>query len=88
MRPIKIGKRFIYLRFHFKEEEVVQVPSFEHPVIGQEAVVPQYGLGRVVGFYDKMPERFIIVEPYVGKNPMNFEPGNVKLVKIFYENIL
>lgn len=59
--------------------------SFVHPIIGQEAVVPTYGLGRVISFVDNMPDRGIEIRPYGAKYIMKFEPENVRLVKINYE---
>jgi len=56
--------------------------NFTHPIIGQEAIVPEYGLGRVVSFKDKMPEQYIRVRPYICGYPMNFDPKNVELVEI------
>lgn len=63
----------------------MSVNNFIHPIIGQEAVVPVYGLGRVVDFVDNMPDRWIEVRPYEGNYTMNFDPENVRLVKINYE---
>ena len=56
-----------------------------NPVIGQEAVVPKYGLGRVISFRNKEPARYIEVKPYICGYPMLFDPKNVKLTKIFFE---
>lgn len=56
-----------------------------HPVIGQEAVVPKYGLGRVISFKDSIQEQYIEVRPYIMDCPMKFDPKNVKLVKIILE---
>ncbi len=56
--------------------------SFKHPIIGQEAIVHGYGLGRVISFKDKMPEHYIEVKPYVSNYSMKFDPKNVKLVEI------
>ena len=62
------------------------MPNFKiKPVIGQEAVVPEYGLGRVISFRDKEPARYIEVKPYICGYPMIFDPKNVKLIKIFFE---
>ena len=58
--------------------------SFIHPVIGQEAVVPRYGLGRVVGFVDRVPDRGIEIRPYGTRYVMKFEPEDVRLVRINY----
>lgn len=55
---------------------------FKNPIIGQEAVVPEYGLGRVVSFKDSIPEQYIKVKPYIADYPMKFDPKNVQLVKI------
>lgn len=59
------------------------------PVIGQEAVVPKYGLGRVTKFaLSKYSGRkFIAVKPYVHNYPIEFDPDNVKLIKINFENL-
>lgn len=59
--------------------------SFIHPIIGQEVVVPIYGLCRVVNFIDNIPNKGITVRPYGAKFTIKFEPENVKLVKIDYE---
>lgn len=59
--------------------------SFVHPIIGQECVVPTYGLGRVTGFVDNMPDIWIGVRPYEANFICNFEPKNVRLVKINFE---
>jgi hypothetical protein len=59
--------------------------SFKYPVIGQEAVVPTYGLGHVVSFKDDMHNKYIEVKPYISCYPMKFDPENVQLVKINFE---
>lgn len=64
---------------------MISLDSFTHPIIGQEVVVPTYGLGRVVGFIDKTPERGIRVRPHNADYTIKFEPEDVKLVKINYE---
>ena len=51
------------------------------PIIGQEAVVPGYGLGRVVSIHTYNIE----VRPYICGYSMVFDADNVKLVKIHYE---
>jgi len=51
------------------------------PIIGQEAVVPEYGLGRVVSIHSYGIE----VRPYICDYSMTFDADNVKLVKIHYE---
>lgn len=55
------------------------------PIIGQEAVVPKYGLGRVVSFSDVMPDLHIKVRPYINHYIMKFDPTNVRLVEIKLE---
>ena len=52
------------------------------PIIGQEAVVPDFGVGRVISF---KPSEYIEILSYVSGYPMKFDPKNVKLVKIIYE---
>ena len=52
------------------------------PIIGQEAVVPKYGLGRVV---DIKSHNGIEVRPYICNYSMIFDAKNVKLVKINYD---
>lgn len=47
-------------------------------IIGQECVVPGYGLGRVMSF----TKDTIKVEPYMMGYSMDFSPTNVKLVKL------
>lgn len=60
--------------------------SFGHPIIGQEAVVPDHGLGRVESYKDNSPELYIEVKPYILGYSLKFAPENVRLVKInFYE---
>jgi hypothetical protein len=54
------------------------------PIIGQEAVVPDYGLSRVVS----VGHSFIEVKPYTIDYTMKFDPKNVKLVKINLEEDL
>lgn len=55
-------------------------------IVGQEAVVPTYGLGRIVSFdLSTTGYKFIEVRPYICNYEMKFDPANVKLVKIFYE---
>ena len=60
--------------------------DFEIPIIGQEAIVPKYGLGRVVSFKKNMLEQYIEVRPYIIDYPMRFDPKNVTLVKINVDN--
>ena len=50
-------------------------------VIGQEAVVPEFGLGRVISF----DRGYVEVRPYMLEYPMKFDPINVKLVEIRYQ---
>lgn len=59
--------------------------DFVHPIIGQEAVVPKYGLGRVVSFHFDPPNSHIEVRPYICGHSMNFDPSNVELVHINYQ---
>lgn len=56
--------------------------EFAHPIIGQEAIVPKYGLGRVIGFRDEFPHQHIEVKPYVCGYSMKFAPHNVELLAI------
>ncbi|MCP3686206.1 MAG: hypothetical protein GY861_26465 [bacterium] len=51
-------------------------------IIGQEAAVPEYGLGRVISYSGRM---FIEVKPYVCGYVMKFDPKNVRLIKLDYE---
>lgn len=53
-------------------------------IIGQEAVVPEYGLGRVVSFNLECPN-YIEVRPYICDYTMKFDSKNVQLVKIILE---
>ena len=59
------------------------------PIIGQEAVVPEYGLGRVVSIVHHIGKYALAydieVKPYICDYSMVFDAGNVKLVKIHYE---
>lgn len=59
--------------------------DFEVPIKGQEAVVPEYGLGRIISFSNKKPIQYIEVKPYSVDYTMKFDPKNVQLVKIFFE---
>ena len=47
-------------------------------IIGQEAVVPKYGLGRIVQVTDTM----LYVKPYICDYPMAFDPNNVQVIKL------
>ena len=58
--------------------------EFNHPIIGQEAIVPD-GVGRVVSYEDKFPTQYIEVKPYMTPYPMKFDPKNVELVEIITE---
>ena len=58
--------------------------TFTHPVIGQLAVIPEYGLGTVVEFHDDNESRRIFVK--VNHVTRWFDPENVKLVKIEYQD--
>ena len=59
--------------------------EFKHPIIGQEAVCPD-GLGRVTAFKDDFPFQWIQVATYANNRDCQWAPGNVKLVRINYEN--
>jgi len=52
-------------------------------IIGQEAVVPYYGLGRVLS----VTKNGIEVKPYVCGYPMIFDPKNVRLVALNIEEL-
>ena len=55
------------------------------PILGQEAVVSPYGLGRVTQISDKKfhgNHIFIGVTPYICNYQMKFDPRNVRLVSI------
>ena len=47
-------------------------------IIGQEAVVPGYGLGRIISF----TPTYIEVTPYISSVPLKFDPCNVKIVPL------
>jgi hypothetical protein len=64
------------------KEELNKAHTYKHPIIGQEAVVPEYGLGRVINFSFGKGKEFIEVKPYVAGYAMCFSPKNVKLVPI------
>ena len=49
-------------------------------VIGQEAVVPTYGLGRITA----ITKSYIEVEPYIAAYKMQFDPKNVKPIKLVF----
>jgi len=55
--------------------------TFKHPIIGQEAVCPD-GLGRVIGFSDEFPDRWIRVQTYVNDRSCKWAPTNVALLKV------
>lgn len=56
------------------------------PILGQEAIVPKYGLGRVIAFDDQHePPRYIEVAPYIREYSMRFAPENVTLIPIRIE---
>ena len=48
-------------------------------VLGQEVVVPRYGVGRITSISDgsSFPYLAIGVTPYVAKYEMHFDPKNV-----------
>lgn len=52
----------------------------EKPVLGQEAVVPKHGLGRVTKIF--MDGTTIEVTPYVCGSAMAFDKKNVTLVRL------
>lgn len=62
--------------------------EFKHPILGQEAVVGRYGLGRVVSFMDNFPVQYIEVKPYVCDYAMKFAPDNVDLVPILGQPLM
>ena len=62
--------------------------EFSHPIIGQEAVVKGYGLGRVISYKDSFPKQYIEVKPYACDYPMKFDHKNVKLVSIKYQEVI
>lgn len=49
-------------------------------ILGQEAIVPFYGLGRVTDYKDAFPKSYIEVTPYVCGYAMQFAPENVTLI--------
>lgn len=51
-------------------------------ILGQEAVVPKYGIGRVVSFRDDFPHEYIGVKTYADNIERHFDPRNVKLIAI------
>lgn len=53
----------------------------KNPVIGQDVVVPTYGLSRVVSF----EKSFIEVRPYIADFALKFDPSSIRLVKINFE---
>lgn len=55
--------------------------SFQHPIIGQEAICPD-GLGLVVAYEDNPPHQWIKVATYIKDRGCKWAPENVKLVKI------
>ena len=59
---------------------------FSRITIGQEAVVPGYGLGRVVSFRNDISKSFVEVKPYISEVPMKFDPKNVHLIKLTYDH--
>lgn len=56
------------------------------PIIGQEAVVPEYGLGRITAVCPEKDlegnPKWIQVKPYVANYDMQFAPHNVRRVEI------
>lgn len=53
--------------------------TFEHPILGQEAVCPD-GLGRVKSYVDNFPTQYIEVETYVNNRGCHWAPHNVTLI--------
>lgn len=51
----------------------------EKPILGQEAVVPCYGIGRITNI---LANGDIEVTPYVCGYPMTFDKNNVMLIKL------
>lgn len=49
------------------------------PILGQEAIVPGGGLGRIVKLHD---DGDISVLPYICDYPSKYDKNNVKLVEI------
>jgi len=67
---------------NIKEEKGVRmVNSFEHPIIGQEAICPD-GVGRVIEFKDEFPIQWIKVKTYVNDRGCKWDPLNVDLIAI------
>lgn len=63
-----------------------KMKTFDHPVIGQEAICPD-GLGRVVDYLDQFPFQWIQVETYVNNRGCKWDPNNIKLVPIIFPPI-
>lgn len=61
------------------------MPNFKYPIIGQEAVVPNFGLGRVESYKDALLNSYVEVKPYICGYSMKFSPENVKLIKVNLE---
>ena len=59
---------------------------FNRIIIGQEAVVPQYGLGRVVSFKNDASDKYIEIQVYIGGARIVFDPDNVRLIKLTYDH--
>jgi len=51
------------------------------PILGQECIVPNYGLGRVTDL-PTSSYRYIGVTPYIAGHQMHFAVENVWLVKL------
>jgi hypothetical protein len=56
--------------------------EFRHPIIGQEALVKCYGLGRVTRFHDKFPHQWIEVRTYADGVERQYSPKHVRYVQI------
>lgn len=60
--------------------------KLKQPILGQEAVVPTYGLGRITGLDYAVNNEGVWIRPYVLEYPMKFDRESIKLVKIEYDN--
>lgn len=50
------------------------------PILGQDAVVPMFGLGRIINITDD----YVSVKSYVTGQVCNFDLCNVRLIKLNY----
>ena len=62
-----------------KGESFIEPVLEVKPVLGQEAVVPCYGIGRITNI---LANGDIEVTPYVCGYPMTFDKKNVMLIKL------